>query len=384
MNITIWVEPKMYLSNWYHELENGFYAALNAKHLKASITPLPHPDLTVKENTVIVLVGETYEWYNEMLTFTNQRQLTACVCACEHPMHSAITVTSDYTQVAYNMMQYLYDAGKKSIAFFGVNPSSPHDNMRLESYRQAVHDFHLHCNETDIYYTKGDINQCASAFRSQIGKYDAVLCTNDLYAFFALTTAKKAGFRIPEDLFIAGFGNTMISSISKPTITTATVNLYNIGYQTIAAIQLMNNNNSLIQLDIKSDDVYLARESTANIPFSEKYRHHSNVPTSIHQLDGSKNPVTSFNDNTFMDVVCYEALLKQIDQTDCLIICSIVEKQLNRKSLVAEACFLSDTALDYRLKRLYKRVNVNSYQAFYQKMIEMANYIDLAKLHSSL
>ena len=85
-----------------------------------------------------------------------------------------------------------------------------------------------------------------------------------------------------------------------------------------------------------------------------------------------------------MDVVCYEALLKQIDQTDCLIICSIVEKQLNRKSLVAEACFLSDTALDYRLKRLYKRVNVNSYQAFYQKMIEMANYIDLAKLHSSL
>ena len=117
MNITIWVEPKMYLSNWYHELENGFYAALNAKHLKASITPLPHPDLTVKENTVIVLVGETYEWYNEMLTFTNQRQLTACVCACEHPMHSAITVTSDYTQVAYNMMQYLYDAGKKALLF---------------------------------------------------------------------------------------------------------------------------------------------------------------------------------------------------------------------------------------------------------------------------
>ena len=118
MKIAVWIEPKMFVSNWYHELENGLMAALSSKHLKASFQSLDYPDETIARTTILILVGETYEWYSRMLTFTNERQMTACVAGCEHPMHSAITVTSDYTQVAYNMIQYLYDAGKRKIAFF--------------------------------------------------------------------------------------------------------------------------------------------------------------------------------------------------------------------------------------------------------------------------
>ena len=36
MKIAVWIEPKMFVSNWYHELENGLMAALSSKHLKAS------------------------------------------------------------------------------------------------------------------------------------------------------------------------------------------------------------------------------------------------------------------------------------------------------------------------------------------------------------
>jgi DNA-binding LacI/PurR family transcriptional regulator len=94
--------------------------------------------------------------------------------AAMHPMHSAITVTRTTHNVAYNMIQYLYDAGKRRIAFFGVNPSSPHDNMRLEAYYQAIRNLDIACTEQDIYFTKGDISQCASVFQQQIRTYDAV------------------------------------------------------------------------------------------------------------------------------------------------------------------------------------------------------------------
>lgn len=380
MKIAVWIEPKMFVSNWYHELENGLMAALSSKHLKASFQSLDYPDETIARTTILILVGETYEWYSRMLTFTNERQMTACVAGCEHPMHSAITVTSDYTQVAYNMIQYLYDAGKRKIAFFGVNPSSPHDNRRLEAYYQAIRNLDLDCTEQDIYFTTGDIRQCTLAFGSQIGRYDAVLGANDLYAFFALMTARNAGIRVPEDLYIAGFGNTRISAISKPPITSATVNLYNIGYQTISAIQMMSNNNSLIQLDIKSDDVYYARQSTENRPFSEKYKHRPNQPTVIHSLLPDNQPVTSFDDEAFMDVVCYESLLRDIDTVDYSIISCIIEKQYSKRNMITGDCFLSDTALEYRLKKLYRRMNVTSYAELYQKLVRMSQNIEISEI----
>lgn len=379
MQIAVWVEPKMFESNWYHEMENGLLAALSSKHLKATFRSLDVPDETATEGCVLVLVGETYEWYCRMLSFTNERQITACVAGCEHPMHSAITVTSDYTQVAYNMIQYLYDAGKRRIAFFGVNPSSPHDNMRLEAYYQAIRNMDIACTEQDIYYTKGDIRQCVSMFQQQIRTYDAVLGANDLYAFFALMTARDVGLCVPEDLYIAGFGNTMISAISKPPITTATVNLYNIGYQVVAVIQMLSNNDSLIQLDIKSDDVYFARESTESRPFSEKYRHRPNQPTVPNHLC-ENGPVTSFNDENFMDVVCYESLFRYIDETDYSIITSIIEKQYSKRSMITGDCFLSDTSLEYRLKKLYKRLRVSSYAELYLKLMKMSQNVDIVKL----
>ena len=90
MKIAVWIEPKMFVSNWYHELENGLMAALSSKHLKASFQSLDYPDETIARTTILILVGETYEWYSRMLTFTNERQMTACVAGCEHPMHLSL------------------------------------------------------------------------------------------------------------------------------------------------------------------------------------------------------------------------------------------------------------------------------------------------------
>ena len=158
------------------------------------------------------------------------------------------------------------------------------------------------------------------------------------------------------------------------------MNLYNIGYQTISAIQMMSNNNSLIQLDIKSDDVYYARQSTENRPFSEKYKHRPNQPTVVHSLLPDNQPVTSFDDEAFMDVVCYESLLRDIDTVDYSIISCIIEKQYSKRNMITGDCFLSDTALEYRLKKLYRRMNVTSYAELYQKLVRMSQNIEISEI----
>ncbi|MFN4192529.1 MAG: LacI family DNA-binding transcriptional regulator [Tabrizicola sp.] len=48
----------------------------------------------------------------------------------------------------------------------------------------------------------------------------AVICVSDLSAFGALTECQRRGIRVPEDIWIAGFGDYEIAEVSVPALTT--------------------------------------------------------------------------------------------------------------------------------------------------------------------
>ncbi|WP_409735079.1 LacI family DNA-binding transcriptional regulator [Tabrizicola flagellatus] len=49
---------------------------------------------------------------------------------------------------------------------------------------------------------------------------EAVICVSDLSAFGALTECQRRGVRVPEDIWIAGFGDYEIAEVSVPALTT--------------------------------------------------------------------------------------------------------------------------------------------------------------------
>jgi LacI family transcriptional regulator, gluconate utilization system Gnt-I transcriptional repressor len=49
---------------------------------------------------------------------------------------------------------------------------------------------------------------------------EAVICVSDLSAFGALTECQRRGIRVPEDIWIAGFGDYEIAEVSVPALTT--------------------------------------------------------------------------------------------------------------------------------------------------------------------
>ena len=158
------------------------------------------------------------------------------------------------------------------------------------------------------------------------------------------------------------------------------MNLYNISYQTITAIQIIDGNNSLIQLDIKSDDVYFSRRSTENRSLPEMYKYRPNRSAAANSLLPDNQAISTLNDEGFMDIMCYESLLGSINTVDHSIISCIVEKQYTKRSMITGDCFLFDTALEYRMKKLYIRLNVTSYAELYQKIIRMSQNIDHSKI----
>lgn len=381
MNLKIWVEPLYSSSNWYLDLKRGLIAGLNHKHETAEFQVLDEPDTSIDSNSIVVLAGETFEWYNKMLTFTNEKHILSCVSACEYPMHSEITILTDYSQICYDSLQYLASTGRRKIAMFGINPSSPHDNARFEIYKQAIHDMNLDCTEDDIYFTSGSISECVEAFKQNVHKYNAVLGTNDLYAIALMNGVKEIGVRIPEDLYVMGSGNTALSKLSYPPLSSATIDLYNIGYLTINAIQLLTNmDNGLIELNLKNKVEYFIRESTDCKPFSNKYKHHSNISSEADTKPHSKKGITSFDDSDFMELVNLEILLKNIDDVDYRILQSVISEDCEKRAHLADLCYLSDTALDYRLRKLYKCFYASSFVEFCTKIRNFSQFIDFSQI----
>ena len=136
----------------------------------------------------------------------------------------------------------------------------------------------------------------------------------------------------------------------------------------------------MIELNIKNEIVYYPRESTEAKPFSKKYKRYENISSAYPSDDFKKNTVTSFNNDTFMNVVNYELLFNNIDSVEYKILKCIVEGDYQKRTNLAEDCFLSTTALDYHLKKLYKHFGVSSYGEFYENLKSMCKYIDISKI----
>ncbi len=58
---------------------------------------------------------------------------------------------------------------------------------------------------------------------------DAVFAINDLLAAAAVREIRKTGLRVPQDVLVAGFDNSEISTLIEPNITTIDVRPYNVG-----------------------------------------------------------------------------------------------------------------------------------------------------------
>lgn len=71
--------------------------------------------------------------------------------------------------------------------------------------------------------------QAVAAMLEQWPDTEVVICVSDLSAFGALMECQRRGFKVPDDIAIAGFGNYEIAEWCHPRITTVDVDCFNMG-----------------------------------------------------------------------------------------------------------------------------------------------------------
>ena len=135
---------------------------------------------------------------------------------------------------AYEATTHLIDRGHAHIGIILGPPDSQDVRERVAGYETALREADLDPRAQVV--IPGDFTQ-ASGFaagqkiRALDAVPDAFFCCNDYMAIGAMAALQQAGFRIPEDVALAGFDDIPSARYTTPPLTTVRVPVYDLGRQ---------------------------------------------------------------------------------------------------------------------------------------------------------
>jgi LacI family transcriptional regulator len=159
-------------------------------------------------------------------------------------------VIDDYLG-AYQVVDHLIKEGCTRIAHFTSTTKINIYKNRLRGYKDALRDHGIKFDAELIVESNMQLEDGRNSMENIIQKgitFDAVFSSSDYAAMGAMQVLKENGFKIPEQVMLAGFGNEPFTSFTDPPITTVDQKSISMGHVTAETFFSLLNNG-------KKDDV---------------------------------------------------------------------------------------------------------------------------------
>lgn len=136
-------------------------------------------------------------------------------------VNASRVVVDDY-QGAFTAVSHLIETGCKRIAFYGSTMTLEISKNRFNGYKDALlkHGIEIDNSLTHFCDNRDDAEAITPDILSADNRPDAFFAVNDDTAIGILYTAKRMGFRIPQDISICGFTNGQRAIACDPMLTT--------------------------------------------------------------------------------------------------------------------------------------------------------------------
>ena len=133
-------------------------------------------------------------------------------------------ITINDEEAAFNAIEHLINIGKKRIAIIKEREYSYTSEKRYAGYLRALKEHNIAIDEK-IIISVDDISlkqgrRMTNLLLSMKKKPDAIFAITDSAAIGVIQTLKKYNIKIPEDIAVVGFSNSINSTIIEPMLTT--------------------------------------------------------------------------------------------------------------------------------------------------------------------
>lgn len=140
------------------------------------------------------------------------------------------SVLYDDQKAAYEATQLLINKGHSKIGVIAGQPESIHTSNRILGYQEALYTNNIPYNPKFTLYGNWERDQgyevCPKLIEEGV---TAIFAHNDLMAAGVIDYCNKHDIRIGKDLSLIGFDNREISTVCRPTLSTVSLPLFEIG-----------------------------------------------------------------------------------------------------------------------------------------------------------
>ncbi len=174
-------------------------------------------------------------------------------------------VSTQNAPAARDMTQFLIDKGHRNIALLrtNYNISNPSDS-RLEGYKEALSKNNIDFNEKLVKSCGTTYNEGYSTTKellAEVSKPDAIFVTSDEAAIGCINACFDLGYRVPEDISVAGFNDVKLAKMYRPKLTTVSQSLYDMGAVAIRMVIKMINGQEIGEKKVELPYRIIDRES---------------------------------------------------------------------------------------------------------------------------
>lgn len=230
-------ESNSFYMNFYQEISK----ALSLQRYSAILYILTEEDehnqilpSIYMENKVdgLIILGQVNDDY---VTALSERDVPLVFLDFYDELVDTDSITTDNFDGCYSLTNYLIREGHRKIAYVGnIYFTSSIQDRYLGYYKSLLE----HRMDLRMDYVINDRNDRGEFVTIEYPKDmpSAFVCNCDQVANLVIRDLKRLGYKVPEDISVAGFDNSIYSSLSEPTITTVEVDTANMSQ---AAVDLL-------------------------------------------------------------------------------------------------------------------------------------------------
>ncbi len=177
-----------------------------------------------------------------------------------YDVDSVPSVSIDYEKAGYEITKLMIETGKKDIYMLSTVRNYSVNDKKEQGYEKAMKEANL---EPKIFRTSGSTNVNRQHFFGYFKdkRIDGAIGVRDSIAVSFMNIVRENGLEVPSRVAVAGFQNTKYATLSRPTLTSIDIPVYDIGAVAMRLLTKLMNKEEIEEVKIILNHFIVRRQS---------------------------------------------------------------------------------------------------------------------------